>query len=193
MKINTLCQELFQDVYPDLLVSLAEKGNKSFKVCQFGYLLPAIVLFLLRARYGILLGPGCYFLKPSSWDAYFTQYICPESMTKFSANHSYWLPGSWLCDNILKLQNLQDLSIKDTKISLLHLARMLKTCSKITKLDFSYQHEEGFVKTLVEHPLSAPSVIGAFNRLTHLKVTTCVLDAKDFLNDPWIFIIKLLR
>ena len=91
----------------------------------------------------------------------------------------------------MKLKNLNDLSIKDTKISLSQLARVLETCQKIVRLDFSYKHKEGFLKALVEHPLS--SVIEAFKRVTHLKITTSVLDAKDYLNDPWIFITNLLR
>jgi len=163
-------------------------------VCLFEYHVAYLLLsFIFRGRHGIIFGPGCYYLKPSSWDVYFTRYICPDSITKFTANHFYWLPGQWLCDSILKFKNLKDLSIKDTKISLPQLARVLEIAQKVTKLDFSYTHEKGFLNALAEHPLSASPVIEAFKRLTNLKITTSVLDAEDYLNDPWIFITNLLR
>jgi len=162
---------------------------------SFGYHVAySLLFFISRGRHGIIFGPGCYYLKPCSWDAYFTRYICPDSITKFNANHSYWLPGQWLCDNILQLKNLTDLSIKDTKISLPQLARVLEVAhQKITKLDFSYTHEKCSLKALAEHPLSATLVIEAFKRLRHLKITTSVLDAEDYVNDPWVFIVKMLR
>jgi len=51
----------------------------------------------------------------------------------------------------------------------------------------------GTLKALLEPPLSVPHVIEALKRLTHLKVATAVLDAKDYVNDPWVFIVKMLR
>jgi len=51
----------------------------------------------------------------------------------------------------------------------------------------------GTLKALQGPPLSAPHVIEALKRLTHLKVATAVLDARDYVNDPWVFIAKMLR
>jgi len=70
---------------------------------------------------------------------------------------------------------------------------VFETCKQISKLDFSFRHENGILIALSGPPLSAPHVIEALKRLTHLKVATTVLDAKDYVNDPWVFIVKMLR
>jgi len=31
-----------------------------------------------------------------------------------------------------------------------------------------------------------------FKKLTSLKLVTCIRDAKDYLNDPWVLIMRLL-
>ena len=103
------------------------------------------------------------------------------------------MPGNLLCCHIMKLKNLQDISIKDTKISLPQLAKVLEICKNITNLDFSYKHETGLFKALYDSSFSTPEVIAAFKKLTSLKVATSVLDAKDYFNDPWGFITKILR
>jgi len=38
-----------------------------------------------------------------------------------------------------------------------------------------------------------PSVKEGFKKLTSLKISTAVLEARDYENDPWVFIIKMLR
>jgi len=32
-----------------------------------------------------------------------------------------------------------------------------------------------------------------FRKLTGLKMSTCFVDARDYLNDPWLLIIRILR
>jgi len=126
------------------------------------------------------ISPRSYFLTSTLWNDFFTQYITPELITNFSAHSCYWLPGEQITDQILKMVNLEELAISDTKVSLPQLARVLDTCRNITKLDFSYHHLPGMDKE-------------AFKKLTSLKIYTAVLDAVDYENDPWLFIIKMLR
>lgn len=44
-----------------------------------------------------------------------------------------------------------------------------------------------------ENQLKTRAVIKAFQKLVSLKVSTSVKDARDYLNDPWLFITKILR
>jgi len=137
------------------------------------------------------ISPRSYFLTSTLWNDFFTQYITPELITNFSANSCYWLPENQLCDQIVKMANLEDLGISDTKVSFPQLARVLDTCRKITKLDFSYHHLPGMDNS--NNQFATTSVKEAFKRLTSLKISTAVLDAVDYENDPWVFIIKMLR
>jgi len=93
------------------------------------------------------------------------------------------------------MENLEELSIKGTKVSLPHLARIFELCPKITKLDFTC-HElkwEEIQKIVVEKNHSIDYIIQGFKKLTSLKVSTTILDARDYLNDPWLIIIRMLR
>lgn len=114
-------------------------------------------------------------------------------MLQFNCNHCYWLPGGQLYDNIVQMVNLKELSIRDTQISLTLLARVLETCLKITELDFSYQHQQAIIEPSSESQISTPAVTDAFKKLTKLRILTSVYDAMNYHNDPWAFIIKLLR
>jgi len=89
------------------------------------------------------------------------------------------------------MTNLEHLGINDTKVSLPHLIKVLDTCHEITKLDFSYRHLPGMENE--NNKFATGSVKEAFKKLTSLKISTAVLDARDFVNDPWFFIIKMLR
>jgi len=126
------------------------------------------------------------------WNEFFTTYISPEAITNFSANSCYWLPGNQLCDQIGKMINLEDLGISNSKVSLPHLAEILKTCKEITQLDFSYQHLIPGVENQ-NNQFGTQPVKDAFKKLTSLKISTAVLNARDYENDPWIFIIRMLR
>lgn len=89
------------------------------------------------------------------------------------------------------MRNLEHLGISDTKVSLLHLAKVLDTCKTITKLDFSYHHLPGIENE--NNHFATKSVKEAFKKLTSLEISTAVLDARDYVNDPWFFLIKILR
>ncbi len=79
------------------------------------------------------------------------------------------------------MENLEELSIKETKVSLPHLARVFELCPKITKLDFTLRERnwediQDAVKKQ-EHS-SIKSIIQGFKRLTCLKISTSFLDAR---------------
>lgn len=92
--------------------------------------------------------------------------------------------------------NLEDLDINGTETSLKELAQILKACPKITKLNFSYEHKEGHQENeseILGEISSAAAIKEVFKKLTSLKVTTSVMDPKEYVNDPWFFIFKMLR
>ncbi len=144
-----------------------------------------------RNQNEITISPECFFLTPRSWNEYFTQYISSKFINNFTANSCYWLPGNQLCDQIVKMTNLEDLGVSDTKFSLLQLAKVLETCKTITKLEFSYHHLPGMENE--NNKFAVTPVKEAFKKLTSLKISTAVLDARDLVNDPWLFIVKMLR
>lgn len=90
------------------------------------------------------------------------------------------------------MENLGDLNIKGTKVSLEDLAQILEACPNITRLDFSYEHKEDHQENETEIS-SSPAIKEVFKKLTSLKITTSVMDPKEYVNDPWVFIFKMLR
>jgi len=114
-------------------------------------------------------------------------------MFQFNCNNCYWLPGDQLFDNIVKMTNLTELSIKGTNISLSQLARVFESCQKVTELDFSYQHQPAIIEPSSETQISTSTVTEAFKKLTKLTIFTSVHDPTNYDNDPWVFIIKMLR
>ncbi len=140
----------------------------------------------------IIIDYKCHFLAPVKWNVYFTQYISPEFINKFSAEYCYWLHEQQLCVNIAEMRNLEDLAINGTKVSLQQVAKILVACPMITKLAFSYEHKERHGEN--EREITASPVIkDLFKKITSLSITTSVVDAKNFVNDPWVFIFKILR
>ena len=95
---------------------------------------------------------------------------------------------------IIKMKSLKELGVKDTKVSLFHLANILNVGVEMTSLDFSFQFEEdwknlqaGLKKVILD------SMALNFKRLTCFKVSTCVDDARDYRHDPWQPILQFLR
>lgn len=148
---------------------------------------------IYRKKHGLVINKKCSFLSPRSWEMFFTRHISPESISKFDSNNCYWIPGEQMHDTIILMKDLQELCVKGTKLSLTQLANILKICQKVIKLDFSYQHHKGLLKALLENPLSNPVVKDVFKKLKCLKISTSVRDAKNYFNDPWVFILKMMR
>jgi len=136
----------------------------------------------------------CDFLTPSVWSDHFSCHIHPATVTAFNVNHLYWLPADLLADAIIQLRNLEELSVKDTEISLPILAKVLNSCSEITKLDFSFRFERDW-KNLPDSlkKVAQDSFVVNLKRMTCLKISTCVLDARDYRHDPWQPILLFLR
>ena len=118
----------------------------------------------------------------------------PSAVTTFNVNHNYWLPAELLAGAIIQMENLEELCIKDTLISLTTMANILTHCSEVTQLDFSFRFEEDWKN--VDDGLKVAildSLSPNFKKLTSLKISTCVLDARDYRHDPWRPILSFLR
>jgi len=105
----------------------------------------------------------------SRWTSYFRQHINPSMISIFSAKHCYWIPPKVLFKNIVLMDNLEELDVLDTQVSLYHLPRVFSNCPKITRLGLSLAG----VMTLKEFEKnSAPikCLKEAFKRLTHLSI-----------------------
>lgn len=76
-------------------------------------------------------------------------------------------------------------------MSLAHLATVLETCQDITKFDCSYNHLPGLESE--NDKFGTPAVLAAFKKLVSLKISSFVKNARDYVDDPWLFIIKMLR
>lgn len=98
-----------------------------------------------------------------------------------------------LVEAIVKMENLTELSMKDTKMTFSHLGQVLGNCQKILKLELSYREKkwEDIKDDLTDEKLVC--ITQGFEKLTSLKIATCFQDARDYMNDPWILIIRLLR
>jgi len=97
-------------------------------------------------------------------DSLFQKHFYPLSLTIFDASHLYWIPAQILASGVVQMHNLEELSCQDTKLSLVHLHKIFKTCKKIVNLSFS----------LLETNLDAfqERFLDGFARLTHLKMFT---------------------
>ena len=111
----------------------------------------------------------------------------------FDVNDCYWLPPELLSDAVIKLENLEQLNIRGTKVSVPHLARVFKACKKITQLDFSFVEKSWEEILDVAGKESMGIITKGFKKLTSLKISTWWMDARDYLDDPWLLIIRILR
>ena len=70
----------------------------------------------------------CFFLSVSLWTEFFRQYIDPPTITIFSANPCYWIPPKLFINNVVLMNNLEELDLLDTQVSLNHLPRVFSNC-----------------------------------------------------------------
>jgi len=108
-------------------------------------------------------------------------------------NNCYWLPAQQICDAVVQLANLEQLNVNGTKVSLPDLTRVFTNCKKITKLDFRFVEKSWEEVLSIVGKEKMDMVIEKFKALTSLKVSTWWLDARDYLDDPWVLIIRILR
>jgi len=97
----------------------------------------------------------------------------------------------------MQMENLEDLSIKGTQVcTVRQVAKILKSCPKITKLDFTYTEktQEEIAAGLKQENISLEFLTAGFQKLKGLKLSTTVSGPNhDVMNDPWLLIIKMLR
>ena len=136
-----------------------------------------------------------YLSRPSSWYHFFQQHpLAPTALTSFNVMDSYWLPAERLCAAIAKMENLEDLNICGTKLSLPHLAPIFQACKKITGLDFGYSQKTWEELQSITKSEDLELIIQAFKKITNLKMFTCFPNAKAYtIHDPWLLIIRILR
>jgi len=108
-------------------------------------------------------------------------------------SNCYWLPPDLLCDAVVRLKHVQELDVKGTKVSFSHLVRVFGTCQKITKLGFSVLEKKWEnIQTVVGDKVNMDIITEGFKNLTCFRVSTAFLDARDYVNDPWLVIIQIL-
>lgn len=93
----------------------------------------------------------------------------------------------------MQLENLQQLKVNGTKVSLPNLARVFTNCQNITQLDFKFVEKSWEEVLSIVGKQKMDMVIAKFKKLTSLKVSTWCLNPEDYLDDPWVLIIRILR
>ena len=93
----------------------------------------------------------------------------------------------------MQLENLKQLQVNGTKVSLPELAWVFTKCQKITKLDFKLLEKSWEEVLSILGKEKMDMVMEKFKKLTSLKVSTWWLDPRDYLDDPWVLIIRILR
>lgn len=146
----------------------------------------------------LVLNEECYFLTPFSWKTFFTDHVTVELIRILQLNDCYWLPGDLLCATLQTMTNLHELGLKNTQLSSVPLlAKVLKTCDKIRKLDFGCTEAtlRDVKAGLEREKLSLEAFVASFRKLTHLKLSVTVRGTNFSLlaTDPWVLIIQLLR
>lgn len=88
------------------------------------------------------------------------------------------------------MDNLEELIINDTKVGVLQVAELLKTCSRITKLSLSLmeEHQNNMMNTLADRN----GVVQSFSRLTSLRLFTVAFNSRYYI-DSWLNILHLLQ
>lgn len=87
--------------------------------------------------------------------------------------------------------HLEELYVHDTKLALVDLARIFKSCQKVTRLSLSIVEESWQdVKYEIENNfLACQILILSFQRLTYLKLVA--LNAAYYI-DSWLIVLRIL-
>ncbi len=132
-----------------------------------------------------------YHITLNEWNRFISN-ITPLAVTTFNASHCYWLPGDTLCEAIVRMSNLEELFVHDTKINLSHLLQIFQACEKIQKLSFSLVEAnlDYYQKSIIGKK-SLQSIKSGFGRLTHLKIFP--MSINDYPIDIWPVVLGILR
>lgn len=145
----------------------------------------------------------CFFLTPTSWTKYFTEYISPQSILTFDASHAYWFPAEVLVQSTVQMTNLEELCVDDTKVSLSHFPKIFEACQHIVKLSFTL-NGKSLYEELIEKA-SLEMLKKGFSKLTHLKMFNFTTDEEAYSfnvcktkgvepsYDSWLRILQVLK
>ena len=121
--------------------------------------------------------------------------INPSLVTVFDCSSCYWIPAKALCSYIVKMENLKELSVHDTKVSLEKLPLLFGACQQITKFSFSLEEKnlnQYFNNMMDEKTLD--QMKKGFARLIHLTIVTCMAPRLNYWYcvQPWIATLEVL-
>lgn len=142
-----------------------------------------------------MIGYRHHFLSnPFHWDRFLSQNCrFPASITVLDVSNCYWLPAHQLCDAVVQLEKLVELNVRGTQVSLSHLPRVFTACQEITKIDFNFVEKSWEEVLIAVGKGKMDIVIAGFKKLISLKVSTQWLNPRDYLDDPWVLIVRILR
>ena len=137
-------------------------------------------------------------LKPDLFDRFLRNCIRPLSsvISTLDFSHCYWLPAQILIDCIKHTENLKELYIHDTQLTLPILPLVLRTCPALTHLSFSFGREETWeefsqaIETIYTRNAANMWAIytESFSRLVSLKLFLRNSAIPDF----WLFLLRIL-
>jgi hypothetical protein len=137
-------------------------------------------------------------LKPDLIGRFYSKCIKPLSsmVSTLDFSHCYWLPAQTLIDCIKQTENLRELYIHDTQLTLPILPLVLRTCPALTHLSFSFGREETWEEfsQAIENIYTRNAAnmwtiyTESFSRLVSLKLFLRNCAIPDF----WLFLLRIL-
>jgi hypothetical protein len=82
----------------------------------------------------------CYFLE-YQLSRKFLQAMPAPALKNFNVSHCYWLPADMLIEAIITMNQLEELVVYDTQVTLIHLPRIFKSCPVVERISISITHE----------------------------------------------------
>lgn len=149
--------------------------------------------YKIQIRSVYTIGSSHHFTS-QSWANFFKEHVSAHSISAFNASHSYWLSGEVLLDSIIQMNQLEELCVQDTEISLTHLARIFEACPKLVNLSFSLREINlDRYQTDTEQVLKEVALLSqGFAKLTHLKIFCTTLDLKCCV-ESWLTTFGVLK
>lgn len=142
-------------------------------------------LDLLSLIFRSLTVSKCYYLTANSFHRFFTSWVFPSNISCFDVSSCYWLPVDLLLSSIPLMNQLNELYIQDTQLSLIHLSQIFEQCKNISTLGFTVIEE-----TLDDIPVDRALLVQGFNQLTCIKLYA--VNATYYI-DSWLVPLALLR
>lgn len=118
--------------------------------------------------------------------------INPSVITVFDCSSCYWIPAQALCTYIVRMGNLTELAIQDTRVSLQNLPRVFEACQRIVKLGLSLSKQSLKQYIDIGEDSMADLMTNGFHRVTHLKVLTCLAPSRRNDVEPWLPTLRVL-